>query len=118
MFNSPQLPTMLGEPDGGTTPRLQKLVGVFEQARLRPQISRDILGWLATHYVEFLGAVGGICQAGSASAFAANRALVKAAILATREGLAVCRARGIDVARAAPLNLRLYTLPTMLLGSF
>ena len=115
LFDTPGLVTMLGEKGGQPTPRLQKLVAIFRQANLRPETSRDILGWLATHYVEFLGAVGAILQAGSAQKFSEDRHLVRAAILATREGLQVCHARGIDVGHAAPINLRLYSLPMWLL---
>jgi ketopantoate reductase len=115
LFDAPGLVTMLGEKGGRQTPRLQKLVVLFRQANLKPEISRDILGWLATHYVEFLGAVGAILEAGSARKFSEDTDLVRAAILATREGLDVCRARGIDVSRAAPINLRLYSFPMWLL---
>jgi len=58
MLNTPGLETMLGEKDGQVTPRLQNLVNMFKQANLKPAISKDILGWLAVHYVEFLGAIG------------------------------------------------------------
>jgi 2-dehydropantoate 2-reductase len=112
---TPGLATILGEKSGQPTPRLQRLTTLFRQAGLRPEVSRDILGYLATHYVEFLGAVGGILKAGSAEAFVQEKALVKAAVLATREGLDVCKARGINVSRAAPLNLRLFYLPAVLL---
>ncbi len=115
IFAGPQMSTMLGEGDGRDSSRLRGLVGLFGQAGLRPQVSRDILGWLATHYVEYLGAVGGIREAGSAAAFAHDRSLVRRAILATREGLDICRARGIDVKRSAPFNLRLYASPLWLI---
>lgn len=116
IFNAPGLVTMLGEKDGQITPRLQKLVAAFRQADLRPETSRDILGWLAVHYVEFLGAIGGILKTGSTRAFADNPAVIKEAILATREGLRVCQARGINLARAAPINVRLVdSLPLLLL---
>ncbi len=115
LFDTPGLVTMLGEKGGQQTARLRNLVELFRQANLKPEVSRDILGWLATHYVEFLGAVGAILEAGSAKKFSEDKDLVRAAILATREGLDICRARGIDVGRAAPINLRLYSLPIWLL---
>jgi ketopantoate reductase len=115
-FDTPGLETMLGEKDGRVTPRLQGLMDMFQQADLRPAISHDILGWLAIHYMEFLGAIGGILKAGSVSAFAHQPSTVQEAILATREGLDVCRARGIDLKRAAPANIRLIDrLPVFLL---
>lgn len=109
--SSPGMSTVIGEVNGTETTRLKQITEMFTRARLKPKVSHDILGWLATHYVEYLGAVGGILQAGSASAFSGNGTLVREAILATREGLDVCGARGIDIGKAAPLNLRMYALP-------
>lgn len=113
--SSPGMSTIIGEADGAATPRLARFEEMLRRAKMKPEISHDILGWLATHYVEYLGAVGGILQAGSAHDFAENSALVREAILATREGLDVCRARGIDVGKTAPVNLRLYGLPLMVI---
>jgi len=56
----------------------------------------------------------GLLEAGSAAAFANSRTLMRDAILATREGLAVCRARGMDP-KSAPFNLRLYALSLWLI---
>jgi len=46
---------------------------MLRSARLKPEISQDILSWLKFHYVEYVGATGAILKAGSASAFAANK---------------------------------------------
>ena len=107
IFNTPGLETLLGEKYGQLTPRLQNLVEAFKQAHLKPVVRKEILGWLAVHYVEFLGAIGGILKAGSVKAFAADGAIVTQAILATREGFQVCQARGIDLRRAGSMNVRL-----------
>jgi 2-dehydropantoate 2-reductase len=99
------------------TPRLQNLRDVFEKANLRPVISPDILGWLSIHYVEFLGVVGGILKAGSFDTFVASSELIKESILATRESLEVCRARGVDFKKAAPANIRIIeSTPVFLLA--
>jgi 2-dehydropantoate 2-reductase len=83
---------------------------MLRSARLKPEISQDILSWLKFHYVEYIGATGAILKAGSAKAFAANKDRVREATLATREALAVCRARQVPMS-AAPFNLKLYGLP-------
>ena len=106
-FDNPELVTMLGERDGKITPRLQNLRDLFEKANLKPVISQDILGWLSIHYVEFLGVVGGILKAGSFDDFVASSELIKESILATRESLDVCKARGINFKNAAPSNIRI-----------
>lgn len=115
LFNSPGMATMLGEKDGQNSSRLEKIEEMMKKSGMKPEISPNILGWLATHYVEYLGATGAILKAGSAKDFAKNSSLVKEAILATREGLDVCRARGIDVGKSAPQNLKLYGLPLFVL---
>lgn len=107
IFDNPQLVTMLGERDGQISPRLKNLQNIFAHASLKPVISEDILGWLAIHYVEFLGVIGGILKAGSFRAFVDNSELIKESILATRESLAICKARGIDFKKAAPANIRI-----------
>ena len=106
-FDNPELVTMLGEKDGQATGRLQNLRDLFEKANLKPVISPDILGWLSIHYVEFLGVIGGIRKAGSYDAFVNSASLIKESILATRESLEVCKARGIDFKKAAPSNIRI-----------
>ncbi len=62
IFDHPELVTMLGESNGQVTPRLQNLRDIFANANLKPVLSQEILGWLAIHYVEFLGVIGGISQ--------------------------------------------------------
>ncbi len=114
LFNAPGMGTMLGEKDGKITPRLQQMVELLKSANLSPEISLDILGWLQFHYVEYLGATGASLEDGSTQAFVKDRELVRKAILATREGLAICRARGADV-KAAPSNLKFFNLPLFLL---
>jgi ketopantoate reductase len=106
-FDNPELVTRLGERDGQVTPRLQNLRAVFENASRRPVISQDILGWLSIHYVEFLGVIGGIRKAGSFDAFVDSSVLIKESILATRESLDVCKARGVDFKKAAASNIRI-----------
>jgi 2-dehydropantoate 2-reductase len=114
IFNSPGMSTMLGEADGRTTPRLQKAQSIFQAAKLSTEISKDILGWLKYHYVEYLGPTGAILEAGSAERFARSADSVRRSILATREALAVCQARGVAMS-SAPFNLRLFGLPLPLI---
>lgn len=114
IFNAPGMTTMLGEGHSGVTARLKKVEAMLQPAGLKPELSTDILSWLQFHYVEYLGATGAILKAGSAKSFAERTDLVRQAILATREGLAICRARGVPM-NAAPFNLKMYSLPLALL---
>jgi len=97
--------TRLGEVDGQITPRLNKIAEVMRQAGFQPKRTRHIIPWLWTHYAEIAAIVGGLCQAGSFQAFASSSPILKETLLGVREGLAVCRARGI----------RLWHLPKTLL---
>jgi 2-dehydropantoate 2-reductase len=114
LFNAPGMATMLGEVDGKVTQRLSNLQSIFLAAGLKPEINQDIIGWLKYHYVEYLGATGAILKAGSAAAFTNQAGLVRESILATREALKVCQARGVPI-QSAPFNLRLFNLPLPLL---
>jgi 2-dehydropantoate 2-reductase len=114
IFGNSVMSTLLGEANGEVTPRLEKTQALISAAGLRPEVSTDILSWLKYHYVEYIGACGAILRAGSTRAFADRKEAVREAILATREALAVCRARGVPM-KAAPFNLKLYSLPLPLL---
>ena len=110
IFNAPGMSTLLGEKDGQGSPRVKQLADILQAAGLKPEINPDILSWLKFHYSEYLGATGAILMAGSAKAFADRSDLVRESILATREALAICRARGLSM-QAAPFNLRMFSLP-------
>lgn len=102
--------TLLGEKDGKTTLRLSRIASVFAAARLHPILHNDILGWLQIHYVTYLGTVGAILKAGSVKSFAHHPSLVKESFIATREGLEVCRAKGINPKKFPPANRAYYPL--------
>ncbi len=108
--------TMLGEKNGQDTPRLQKIAGIMREAGFKPKITRQIVPWLLTHYAEIAALVGALYKAGSFTELANNSRSLKEALLAAREGLAVCRARGINP-MSLP-NIRLIYLPMFLVVPF
>jgi ketopantoate reductase len=117
IFSNPGQPTVLGEPDGSQTERLEQVRQTLEAAGLRPQISKQVLGWLAAHYVEWLGPVGAMLKAGSVESFATNKQLIRDSISATIEALAVCKARGFEK-KAFPSNLNLLlTMPRVVVNA-
>jgi 2-dehydropantoate 2-reductase len=103
-------PVLLGEADGAYRPRLEKVAAAFTQAGFTPTITREMLPWLWTHYAITSVMVGGAARAGSYSAFVQNSHIVKDAMLAAREALAVVRARGVDISRMD--EARPFDLPT------
>ena len=100
--------TQLGEADGGITPRLERTAAVFRAARLKPELSRQIIPWLTVHYVQQASTVGAMIEAGSIDDLVKDKQLIRRMIHAYLEGVAVCRARGIDVKAAMPMPLMLY----------
>jgi 2-dehydropantoate 2-reductase len=88
--------TPIGELNGELTPRVEKIVKALEEANLKPVVSKHIKEWLITHYAVATGLSTGIMKAGSAVNFTKNTAIIKEAIKAIREGLNVCRERGIN----------------------
>jgi len=101
--------TPLGEVNGKITPRVEKLAKAFEEARLKPIISKQIITWLITHYAVAAGLSGGIIKAGRAIKFTNDLKNLREAILCIREGFEVCVKRGINP-KAEKAN-RLYLLP-------
>ncbi|MCL5996171.1 MAG: hypothetical protein M1546_08950 [Chloroflexi bacterium] len=87
----------LGELDGQSTPRLQRIKNLFEQAGLKVDIQANMLHWLWVHFAINCGAIAAGSKAGSATKLLNSPARLHDAILAGREALAVCQARGIDV---------------------
>jgi 2-dehydropantoate 2-reductase len=88
--------TPVGELNGELTPRVQKIVKVLEDAKLKPVMSKQIKEWLISHYAVAAGLSAGIIKAGSAANFTKNTAIIKETIKAIKEGLNICRKRGIN----------------------
>ena len=101
--------TPLGELNGQTTARVQKIAKALEGANLKPMISTQISTWLITHYAVAAGLSAGIIKAGGAKAFVGNSGIIKQTIKSIREGLEVCVKRGIDP-KTETAN-KLYYLP-------
>ena len=101
--------TPLGEKDGRITPRVEKFSIILDKANLKPAISNQILVWIITHYAVAAGLSAGIMSARSASKFIKNTAIIKTAMKAIREGLAICKRMGINP-KTEKAN-RLYLLP-------
>lgn len=102
IFGNKQAPTMLGEKDGAITERLKSAEKVFADARMNPLISTDILGWIYTHFAEAAGLLAGVMQTSDYINFAADKQTVKKTLMAIREGLLVCAARGIPIKKIKP----------------
>jgi len=107
----------LGEPDGRLTTRLRTIAAVMRQADIKPRLTRRIIPWLWAHYAGIAAVGAGLCQAGSLPALASSAPILKDTLLAGREALAVCRARGIQLWRV-PDEALPFLLPAWLFVPF
>lgn len=87
----------LGEVGGGASARLTRIKALFESAGLRVEIETAILPWLWVHFATEAGLISSAIAAGSIDALLDDTSRLEAAILAGREALEVCRARGVDI---------------------
>lgn len=101
--------TPIGEVNGEITPRVRKMVQVFDEAGLKPLPSPQILLWIITHYAAAAGLTAGILSAGGAAKFVNDSTIIRTTIRAIREGFSICLKRGYD-AKAEKAN-KLYQLP-------
>lgn len=101
--------TPLGEVNGETSERIQKIAKAFEDANLKPVIYNQIKTWLITHYAVASGLSAGIMKAKGGRNFASSSDILKETIKAIREGLGVCQKLGFSP-KTEKAN-RLYYLP-------
>jgi len=87
----------LGEVDGSHTGRLDRIADAFRQARLSPDVRSDILHWQWVHFAINAGVIGTALKVGSAAALLNDVNALEQAVLAVRDALEVCRARGVQI---------------------
>ena len=87
----------LGALHGFETRHLARAKELFETAGLRVDIEADMLPWLWVHFATEAALISSAIAAGSVDALLDDAGALERAILAGRESLEVCRARGVDV---------------------
>ena len=112
-----QQKTMLGEPDGTTTSRIRRLQHVLDGAGFPTLISADIHAWLLGHAAFVVPIAFALYRVGiDAPRLAADPAIMRLMVLATREAFTALHAAGNA---EIPANLRaLYRLPTVLVIAY
>ncbi|HBC97599.1 MAG TPA: hypothetical protein DC034_12495 [Clostridium sp.] len=116
IFGSPDAPSMIGEKDGTISNALQSVEKAFSDASMNPKITKDILGWIYTHYAEAAGLLAGVMQTNDYINFSQDKTVVVQTLLAIREGLRICKARGIPVSKIKPQCY--YFLPKIVMVPF
>ena len=106
-----QQKTMLGEPDGTTSPRVRHLQSVLDAAGFPTLISANIEDWLIAHAAFVVPIAFALYRVGvDPVRLAADPVSMRLMVLATRQAFTALRANGND---EIPTNLRiLYHLPT------
>jgi 2-dehydropantoate 2-reductase len=112
-----QQKTMLGEPNGTTTPRVQHLKAALHAAGFSTKISADIDGWMLGHTAFVVPLAFALYRVGvDAAKLAADAATMRLMVDATRQGFTALQAAGNA---EIPTNLRtLYHLPTILVVAY
>ncbi len=112
-----QQKTMLGEPDGRTSPRVRLLRSVLLDAGFPTLISAHIEDWLMAHAAFVVPIPFALYRVGVDPArLAADPVSMRLMVLATRQSFAALRASGND---EIPTNLRvLYGLPTRVVTGY
>jgi 2-dehydropantoate 2-reductase len=98
-----QQPTMLGEPDGKRSERLQMAAQAFQAAGFKVQIANDPDGWLRAHAFFVTAIAGAIYLAGGTKQLAAQDATLRLMVSGVREGFAAVRRLGHTI---TPFGLR------------
>jgi 2-dehydropantoate 2-reductase len=86
----------LGEVDGQPTERLERIAELFKNTGLKVDIQKNILHWLWVHFAINCGVIAAAFKAGGAREFLNSVTDLRLGILAGREALSVCQARGVD----------------------
>jgi 2-dehydropantoate 2-reductase len=88
---------ILGELDGKITPRLGRIQQMFEGAGLKVDVQKNVLHWLWIHFAFNCGLIAAAFKAGGPDELLNNIPRLHDGILAGRETLSICEARGVDV---------------------
>jgi ketopantoate reductase len=87
----------LGSACPGNEAALEKVKSLFEQADMKPDIQKNILHWLWVHNASTVGFSAGFAGYKDIQLFLKDGKTLKNSIEATRELLAICERRGINL---------------------
>lgn len=83
-----RLATPIGEPDGRTTPRLERIVGAFTAAGIKAKAEPRMDAWLTTHAAFEVALAQAINAAGGAAVLADDPDAARAMVRTVRQNLA------------------------------
>ncbi len=83
--------------EGAARKNLDFVTGLFRPAGFEPETPENIEHWYWVHFASTAVYTGAIAKEGGYDAFAASKAAIRDALLAGREAMDICAARGVDV---------------------
>lgn len=100
---------------GGKNSRLTKdFSDVLNELNIKTKEDNNIFDWLKVHYLQQSVTAGAIAENGSFQNFSNNLDAVKKMVYAFREGIEVCRLRGVNTRLTFPAYL--FKLPVFLVA--
>jgi 2-dehydropantoate 2-reductase len=87
----------LGEVDGQSTQKLEKVKTLFAQADIQADVQENIVHWLWTHIAGAVGFAAGFAKHRDMQGYLKDKELLRQCILSTRELYELCRLRGVDL---------------------
>ncbi|XQY93053.1 ketopantoate reductase family protein [Metabacillus sp. HB246100] len=104
----------LGEVDGKSTQRLEKVSNMFNQANIKTDIQKNILHWLWAHFAINAGLGSAILKSGDSLEFMKSISKIREGVLCAQDAFEVCKSRGVDV--KALSNAKPFFLPSWLVA--
>lgn len=87
----------IGEVDGKSSEKLEKVKALFTQADMKPDVQENIIHWLWQHAASAVGFALGFAKHRDIRIFLQDKKLLRQCVLATKELYRLCSARGVDL---------------------
>lgn len=91
--------------EGAARKNLDFVMGLFRPAGFEPEIPENMEHWYWVHFASTAVYTGAIAKEGGYDAFSQNKKAIHEAILAGREAMDICAARGVDVRKIADARM-------------
>lgn len=86
----------LGEVDGKSTEKLERVKRLFEQADMHPDVPENIVHWIWLHNAMSVGFWAGFAKHREMKPYLKDRALLVEGYRAAQEAIELCKLRGVD----------------------
>jgi ketopantoate reductase len=87
----------LGEVDGKSSEKMEKVKALFIQADMKPDIQENIVHWLWQHEAGAIGYAAGYAKHKDLETYLHDRNLLRQCALSTKELYKLCALRGVDL---------------------